>query len=241
MAQIWRRPEAISDERQTERERERERGAGDASSATASAHTAADADGRTRQRQIELISQWFCCVIADADDDDDAAAAPPPLLCLSERARRQPPSPPRIAVNATAVARLSGPSSSSSERADAGRAWRKPAVDFGQCSSRDGPYRPIDRWETAMNNASEAGAAEEGGGGGGGDGTGNGGSHDSLFPRTTMVVGRKSTFPDMGHKKAVAMATRSKCVTLKAISRFPGLLLFNGYSLGRAATPGPIS
>ena len=38
-------------------------------------------DGRTRQRQIELISQWFCCVIADADDDDDAAAAPlfPPL------------------------------------------------------------------------------------------------------------------------------------------------------------------
>ena len=176
MAQIWRRPEAISDERQTERERER--GAGDASSATASAHTAADADGRTRQRQIELISQWFCCVIADADDDDDAAAAPPPLLCLSERARRQPPSPPRIAVNATAVARLSGPSSSSSERADAGRAWRKPAVDFGQCSSRDGPYRPIDRWETAMNSASGAERERRGG-----DGTGSGGSHDSLFPR----------------------------------------------------------
>ena len=37
------------------------------------------------------------------------------------------------------------------------RAWRKPPVDFGQCSSRDGPYRPIDRWETAMNSASEGG------------------------------------------------------------------------------------
>ena len=60
---------------------------------------------RTRQRQIELISQWFCCVIAVVDVEDAPLSWPP------DRARRQPPSPPRIAVDATPV-RLYGRSSS---------------------------------------------------------------------------------------------------------------------------------
>ena len=60
---------------------------------------------RTRQRQIELISQWFCCVIAVVDVEDAPLSWPP------ERARRQPPSPPQIAVDATPV-RLYGRSSS---------------------------------------------------------------------------------------------------------------------------------
>ena len=63
------------------------------------ARSAADADrrtdGRRRQRQIELISQWFCCVIADADDDDDDDAPSPlpfrarsPSTALSSADRR---------------------------------------------------------------------------------------------------------------------------------------------------------
>ena len=170
--------------------------------------------GRTRQRQIELISQWFCCVIAVVDVEDAPLSWPP------ERARRQPPSPPRIAVDATPV-RLHGRSSSFSPSPSGGRAWRKPAVDFGQCSSRGGPYRPIDRWETAMNSASGAERERRGG-----DGTGSGGSHDSLFPRKVPSWYLPSRIWAIKTQRA-----ESDLLTVKAILRLPGLLLLsNGHT-----------
>ena len=92
------------------------------------------------------------------------------------------------------------------------RAWRKPAADFGQCSSRDGPYRPIDRWETAMNSARKGGRQRR--------------RRKKrrrrrwhrkrrqprfTFPEDGPLwsVGKVPSFPDMGHKEAVALGTES--------------------------------